>query len=1035
MRRLAPLVSARPADAIQAADPISIAGADAGLIALDLSLVASALTITGGVALTGTITADWLAVSGTLALSGAASLFAASATVSSGALLAEGGGATLAVAGALTLTGEAAALDGGSIVAGSLVLAGGTLGLDAASAFAIGGAADAGSIAISFGAWVSGSGQINAPLENDGMVLAQGGALALFGGVEGSGALAIGANGTLYLPRGLPAALPLAFAGANATLDLLTLAQARSAPLTGFVPGDAIAFAEARVTGAVWQAGTLTLAAADGGSLALSLPGDFAASTFICFPDGMGGSVVKLPSASIGGMVVADITLGDGNDLLELAGTSSAGALTANNQVALAGHAAIGTLTLNGVLAVLPGAVLLAGDIAGFGVLAIEGAGAATIANATGLAATIEATGGASIYIAAATLAGGTFSLDAVSTLVIGAAAPQAGTVAIAVGATLAGYGRMATPADVAGCLRVQGGALVIGAPVGGSGSLEIAPGGTLTVFAPVTLPVWFGGNATLELDTATLDATLENLAAGDVLDVAGIQIDAAMWSAGVLTLSAGGTVLRTLSVAGGYDGQDWAASPDGHGGTLIALSSGTGAALHLTGTQTLSGETLSATSVSLAAGAQLTGYGSIAGALDLDGMLTVSSGLLSVGGGITGGGTVQIGSNATLYAPRGIAGTASVVFTGGNATLELFGPALATGAVIAGMEASPGEPFGNAIDLAAVNVTHASYIDLGGGNGALALSGAAGSFGTLALAGISAPPSILVLPDGNGGSLIELVPCFAAGTRIATPDGGVPVEQLRPGDWVATQSGPRRLRWVAARRADATAAPELRPVCITAGALGGGLPWRDLYVSPRHALLLRRVLVPAVALLNGHSIHRAPAGHISYHHIGLDTHSIVWAEGAAAESFLPSGDPVLFDREAGRRPLPGPAHARVIDSGGALETLRRRLFGVAAVAANGPLLGHIEHFHRTQNGTRVEGWALNPAMPDRPVSLLAWRDGAACGRTVANHWRPDLDRAGLAGGRCAFVLDVPGRAVGLAMRQRPNGPALPGPAVECDDI
>lgn len=144
----------------------------------------------------------------------------------------------------------------------------------------------------------------------------------------------------------------------------------------------------------------------------------------------------------------------------------------------------------------------------------------------------------------------------------------------------------------------------------------------------------------------------------------------------------------------------------------------------------------------------------------------------------------------------------------------------------------------------------------------------------------------------------VTTIPCFTAGTRIATPGGLVPVETLRPGDLVLTlDDGPRPLRWVGRRRV--LAAGALAPVRIGAGALG---PHGRLVVSPQHRILIRdrraellfgeaEVLVAAKDLVNGRCIVQRPGGEVEYLHLLLDRHAVLFAEGLAAESLLPGGE------------------------------------------------------------------------------------------------------------------------------------------------
>src|SRR5690606_6300515 len=104
---------------------------------------------------------------------------------------------------------------------------------------------------------------------------------------------------------------------------------------------------------------------------------------------------------------------------------------------------------------------------------------------------------------------------------------------------------------------------------------------------------------------------------------------------------------------------------------------------------------------------------------------------------------------------------------------------------------------------------------------------------------------------DGRHGNqfvekeIIAPVPiCFCRGTLIATRNGEVPVEKLRLGDEVLTlDHGYQPIRWLGSRKLSALALrarPALRPVEIRDGALGAGLPTRDLRLSPQHRVLLR---------------------------------------------------------------------------------------------------------------------------------------------------------------------------------------------------
>jgi len=155
----------------------------------------------------------------------------------------------------------------------------------------------------------------------------------------------------------------------------------------------------------------------------------------------------------------------------------------------------------------------------------------------------------------------------------------------------------------------------------------------------------------------------------------------------------------------------------------------------------------------------------------------------------------------------------------------------------------------------------------------------------------------------GGTGETVQ-TPCFAAGTRVMTARGEVPVEALRAGDLVVTlgRRGAwlRPVRWIGRRRVDGRRHPRpeaVLPVRIRAGALGPGTPHRDLRVSPDHALFLDGVLVPAAALVDGETIlQEAAGGPVTYYHVELDAHDLLLAEGAPAESWLDCGNRHQFD-------------------------------------------------------------------------------------------------------------------------------------------
>lgn len=144
---------------------------------------------------------------------------------------------------------------------------------------------------------------------------------------------------------------------------------------------------------------------------------------------------------------------------------------------------------------------------------------------------------------------------------------------------------------------------------------------------------------------------------------------------------------------------------------------------------------------------------------------------------------------------------------------------------------------------------------------------------------------------------------CFDTGTQIATPQGPRVVEELREGDLVETlDNGPQPLRWIGRRTLHFPGSPDRqKPILVKAGALGVGVPERDLVVSPQHRFLLsgsasygqsrpEGSLVKAKHLLACPGV-RQMAGRraVTYHSLLFDRHEIIHAEGAPVESYFPA--------------------------------------------------------------------------------------------------------------------------------------------------
>jgi Ca2+-binding RTX toxin-like protein len=159
---------------------------------------------------------------------------------------------------------------------------------------------------------------------------------------------------------------------------------------------------------------------------------------------------------------------------------------------------------------------------------------------------------------------------------------------------------------------------------------------------------------------------------------------------------------------------------------------------------------------------------------------------------------------------------------------------------------------------------------------------------------------------DGSTMTFSEIenvIPCFTPGTLIATPRGQVPVEQLHVGDKIITRdNGIQEIAWLGQKEMPGKqliANPHLKPILIKAGALGNGLPERDMLVSPNHRVLVasdltqlyfeeREVLAAAKHLVGSAGIHQVDVTNTTYIHFMFERHEVVLSDGAWTESFQP---------------------------------------------------------------------------------------------------------------------------------------------------
>jgi hypothetical protein len=309
--------------------------------------------------------------------------------------------------------------------------------------------------------------------------------------------------------------------------------------------------------------------------------------------------------------------------------------------------------------------------------------------------------------------------------------------------------------------------------------------------------------------------------------------------------------------------------------------------------------------------------------------------------GNLVGTGSVTIQAGSTLEVQGSIAATETIVFAGPNAYLHLDSPDNALGSI-----ANFG--FTDTIDLKGVDPT------------SVVLAGGALTFGTGSFPlSIGAGDALQSVASADGALLAVEVPCFLNGTLILTDRGEVPVETLAVGDCVVTLSGEvKPIVWIGL--GDRLVARGVRcaatPIKICRGAIADNVPHHDLRVTKGHSLYLEKVLIPVEFLINHRTILWDDwAQAVTVYHIELETHDVLLANGASAESYRDDGNRWLFQNTNSGWDLSSkPPYAPVLTGGPIVDAVWKRLLDRAGSRPGMPLTDDPD-LHLLVDGTRLD--------------------------------------------------------------------------------
>ncbi|MEI7709921.1 MAG: Hint domain-containing protein [Rhodospirillales bacterium] len=354
--------------------------------------------------------------------------------------------------------------------------------------------------------------------------------------------------------------------------------------------------------------------------------------------------------------------------------------------------------------------------------------------------------------------------------------------------------------------------------------------------------------------------------------------------------------------------------------------------------------------------------------------------------GNLLGSGTLTIQAGSTLEVAGSIASTETIVFAGDHAYLHLGNPTNAHG-VIVGFDNT------DRIDLAGIAPGSVSY--------------AAGHLyfgvgGTLSVTTAGGNP-LQTVASATGTEITAL--CFLPDTLIETPDGQVRVQDLKTGDIVTTFSGAHRpISWIGTGSVLATRGKRgpATPVIVRKHALGHGMPFYDLRVTKGHSFLLDGVLIPVEFLVNHRTIEWDDrAKEVTLYHVELETHDILIANGAPAESYRDDGNRWLFQNanSGWDQPAKEPC-APVLTGGPIVDAVWRRLLERATDRPGLPMTEEPD-IHLLVDGVRMDGTCFD--------------DGRRQFEIVGNS--SEIRIVSRAGAPAEFGLSRDPRVLGIAIR------------------
>lgn len=301
---------------------------------------------------------------------------------------------------------------------------------------------------------------------------------------------------------------------------------------------------------------------------------------------------------------------------------------------------------------------------------------------------------------------------------------------------------------------------------------------------------------------------------------------------------------------------------------------------------------------------------------------------------------------------------------------------------------------------------------------------------------------------NGTDGSH-EKSPGLAFGTRVRTSSGSALIQDLKINDSVLNSQGnPVKIKWIGRRRfmPSQMNSQTIRPIMIKSGALNNNVPNNNLYVSPDQLIFFDHFLISAYQLINGKTILQTNnEAYPIYYHIVTLAHELIIANNVLVDTSISPDTIGMFENNIEYyRLYPSATMGNIfyvsprLEVGSQIKHIRHKINLRSGVFQNeiedNLFIGFLDYADRRE----IYGWAYSPQDPFMPLQVELLNGNNILASSIANIYRPDVERCGFCNGRYGFKFILPGPLPStirheLSVRVIDHTESLPGSPVILD--